>query len=883
MRVKFFSSFTTVAVAFSMLAVGLTPAAAVDNSLQEYTIAVPEGQIQTVVNKIEAEGGIVKEAAEDLNTIVAEIPTNDAATIDSLQGVTVVDEIDIRPAVETNPANDTTVSPVLSWGLDRIDQMFLPLSNSYSYPSNKDGEGVYVYVVDTGVNSDHAEFEGRVIAGYDGIKDGNGTNDCYGHGTHVAGTIAGANVGVAPDAYIVPVRVFNCSGGSSGSAFYGGLQFVLDDWAAKGYPPAVVNMSLSGSADSVLDNAMSIMAGEGLFIAVAAGNNNANACSYSPARSAAVTTAGSTTSTDVRSSFSNYGSCVDIFAPGSSITSTYITSNTTLSFMSGTSMAAPHVTGAAARYLSSFPEAGKQEITDAILNSATKNVLSNIGTDSPNRLLNVNPNGYAKPASEPLNVNATPGDHPTKAYISWDAPASDGGGSITDYKVTVSTDNGVTGDLTRSTGGAKNYIFTGLTPGVEYSFNIAAVNQMGEGATAVSNTITLTALPPSIPTNLKIDPTSNIGEVNVSWTPSNDNGGSAILGYKVEYFKTSTPEAVTTIERTPEESTATLTGLDNDVEYTINVKAYNAVGDSQIVAQKITLTSETPNTPTNVTSVQKTGSVNTAVISWDPPVSDGGNRISEYIVTVSSGAGVTGELSRSAGLNTSYEFTGLAVDAEYTFTVQAKNANGLSEPSSSTSVIIIGTIAGAPTITKAIPSKIGQVNIYWNAPAYTGGTSITGYVLTVIPSDGSASKIFTLPSTYRSVAITGLKGQMRYTFYLTASNKYGNSFMSNNVNVTPYAQASAVRNVSVSYPVTLKTRFTWQRPVSLGGSAFLRYEIRWTTNDTNTTWSSWTSTGPNTYYIISNMPKGVKRYAEIRAVTVAGLGVTTRYAFTPTR
>lgn len=433
------------------------------------------------------------------------------------------------------------IEPSPSWGLDRIDQRNLPGNNIYSYSTT--GAGVDAYVVDSGILTTHSQFTDRVRSGFDAF---NGTaSDCNGHGTHVAGTIAGSTFGVAPKASLVAVKALDCNGSGTISGVIAAIDWVIGDHTTR---PAVMNLSLGTSKSASLESAVDRAFADGITVVVAAGNSNIDACTTSPSgnRSSALTV-GASTETDTRASFSNFGNCLDLFAPGTNIVSAGISSTASTAIMSGTSMAGPHVAGLAARYLSSAPSAAPLAVMSEIVNAATPNVVTSAGTLSPTSLAYGNPDEIAPstppfttvPSSQPASSTTGPTNNvasspsttlapgtgsssapsvpsavsdivatggANSAWLAW-TPAANGGIPLTSHVVRVLQKGEFVTTVVVDADAL--HVINDLQAGTAYTFEVAAANGLGVG--------------PFSPISNETRPLKNVGKYSRSDASSDTN------------------------------------------------------------------------------------------------------------------------------------------------------------------------------------------------------------------------------------------------------------------------------------------------------------------------------------------------------------------------
>jgi hypothetical protein len=711
-------------------------------------------------------------------------------------------------------------SPTPSWGLDRIDQREkVGATSAYGYRSA--GTGTTVYVVDTGV-APHNDFGTRLsTSGFSAISDGGGPVDCNGHGTHVAGTIAGTKYGIAKNAKIVPVRVLGCTGSGTYSQVIAGMEWILSPENPNSKTQAVVNMSLGGGASSTIDAAVTKLTNSGIVVVVAAGNDNNDACLKSPARAPSAITVGATSNTDAKATFSNFGTCVDIHAPGVSINSAWIGSPTAEKSISGTSMASPHVAGGAAVYLGLNPSASVAQVTQFLDAQATRDAISGLPANTVNELLYVSPTDGLPAVVAPtvalrtvdsithnsanISIDVNPGFAPTDLALQLaNGPAFENPVTL---GFTPAQVNG--GEVVQAVANLQ-----GLQSSNTYYFKIIGKNESGITTSPTGNFKTLA--PPKVkPTPVALTPTNVTAfsaTLQGSVNPGNDTTQvSFVYGTDPEFkanTKTGLAIPATVSGSNPVAVNLPISFLEGGITYYVKVVSSNTSGSAtsdaiNFVTPKsvgkppIVLTDFIP-TSINYSSQTFTGKVNpqgqTTTVSFtfgsEATLTSGAKT-----VEITTGP-ITGDSDVVVSVTISNQFTCCGRGAYYRF--NATNASGATK--GNIQYRIVSPIQPKIVSTRADNSVPGQLtfttvangggsNVYWTVLYGTSPTLVTGDPLyptlapgvTEVKLTPNVTAIGNATNTSGFVTVTGLAANTKY-YYLIRLKPYtgewsGQSFL----------------------------------------------------------------------------------------------------------
>jgi len=761
------------------------------------------------------------------NLIVVDLLAEDAKRLAQNPAVVFVE-------ADSPISTSVTQSPTPSWGQDRIDGNF---DNSFSYPGSA-GEDVRVYVIDTGVAGDHPDLVGRVTTGFDVIGSNQANTDCHYHGTHVAGTIAGSMFGLAKKATIVPLRVLGCTG--SGSTL-GVIRAV--NWTLANHPsgtPGVANLSLGGPRNLSFNAAIASLVDRGIATVVAAGNSYSDACNFSPASTPEAITVGATDRFDNRASFSNFGDCVDVFAPGVSIPSANAKNYSSPVSLSGTSMASPHVAGVAALILGVNPGASAEQVESLIYSMSQPGVVKNARTERGNRMA-VSPGQNFSPLP---NLAGAPTGLAVKSSgrgfveFSWNAVTGAKGYQV-EYRK-ASQNNFSSADVAGT-----SFSVSDLSGGEVAYLRVRATTESGNTRFTSIVSGKSAVVPPTQARNLLIEATSKNAMV-LSWLPPTSIGGAANVQYQVQMKTTGNWQSIQTGPQ------SRLSVSDLRVPHFFRVVAFNEAGSSEPTPE-VTFD---PSRVFVVSELRATVVDRTVNLAWSSDATEATQFEVRVIQTNTSqlirSLVVTGTTARVEGL---LRFTN--------YRVSVTPLSELRGVSSSQDFATAATAPDSPRALSTAKATSGHI-LRFAAPLDDGGSPITGYRLEQFVD--STWKQLQTNATPEVTVADPAKGQSA-VYRLVAINAVGESVPSASLTIsTPAQVSSAPQSLTIEVAQDGRVRLSWLAPADDGGAAVLQYRIEVLRSET---WSLVTAL-TNTSVSLAPIAKGTSLSYRVVAVNRAG-------------
>ncbi|MCA1942000.1 MAG: fibronectin type III domain-containing protein [Yonghaparkia sp.] len=781
------------------------------------------------------------------------------------------------------PYSFTKTQTSTTWGLGRIDQV--PSSLDYRYTYDTTGEGVTAYIVDTGIRPTHVEFTGRLAPGFK-LPGFATTGDCNGHGTHVAGTVGGTTYGVAKKVTLVPVRVFGCDGSGDTVGLVQALNWIIADHQVG--EPAVINMSLGGPYDVTLNNTVQDAINDGITVVVAAGNDSEPSCYYSPSSATNAITVNAATKNNIDASYSNFGSCSDIYAPGSEVKSADKDSNTDSKILSGTSMAAPHVAGVAARILSHWPELTPAQVAAKILGEASpfytglNDYFEAICAESPwiapcaNGVLLNDPEiilfaAQLQPLLETQNPTITGSPVGTSTLTatvgSWlqTAPEPDVDPPLTyQWKRSGTAIPGATG---------LEYTLTPADVGKTITFTVTG-NVQGFSSLAKTSTPTavVTRPPLGAPTGFNLTPLP--GRIGVEWSPPAQTGGT-IIDYVIQYRSISSTTYLTFNDGVGATYFDTeITGLSRGASYYVRVAAKDEYGLSTYTPAVLvkTLTGVTT-APTGLTATAAPRSIQ---LDWSAPSTLNGGTVTDYIVRYRvTGTTTWKTFTDGVSTSTTATVTGLSGSRSYEFAVQARTAFG----TSSSATIKKSTLSGLPTRPATLTATASRTSmeLVWGLPDTTnGGGDVTAYVVKVRRSGTTTwTTVATTASDASSITVPNLSRGISYEFSVAAKTTYGTGTAATLKKSTLTGLPSAVVGLTTT-PTLTGMELAWSAPATTNdGGSVTDYVISYRRTGT-TTWTTVTDgVSATTGFTFSTLKRATSYEFRVSAKTIYGTGTST--------